>query len=203
MLTLQIHYKRTIKNRKPISNLCLRYYLNTTMEIPDFKELFNYNHTVRQNYIDAFKQKISWEDMIKNRETGWLSLKDTLLHIIWVEDSWINYSVQGLEDPNRPFPYSKYNSWNAVDDYNLTSTLKIKNHLSSLMPKDLWRSVSRINIDGIRRTTIVRDVLIHVLVEELHHRGEIIAILWQMNIQPPDMGWLSVMKKTDPVWVLM
>jgi uncharacterized damage-inducible protein DinB len=61
--------------------------------------------------------------------------------------------------------------------------------------------VSRLNIDGIRRTTIVRDVLIHVIVE-VHHRGEIIGILWQMNFQPPDMGWLSVMKKTDPVWVL-
>jgi len=45
-------------------------------------------------------------------------------------------------------------------------------------------------------------VLIHVMAEELHHRGEIIAILWQMNIQPPDMGWLSVMKKTDQLWVL-
>ena len=41
--------------------------------------------------------------MIKNHETAWLSLKDTLLHIIWAEDSWINYSIQGLEDPNRPF----------------------------------------------------------------------------------------------------
>jgi uncharacterized damage-inducible protein DinB len=38
-------------------------------------------------------------------------------------------------------------------------------------------------------------VLIHVFTEELHHRGEIIVILWQMDIQPPDMGWLSVMKK--------
>jgi uncharacterized damage-inducible protein DinB len=102
------------------------------MEISDFKELFDYNHTVRQNYIDGFKQKLSWEDMIKNRETGWLSLKDTLLHIIWVEDSWINYSIQGLEDPNRPFPYSKYESWNAIDDYNLNSALKINNYLSSL-----------------------------------------------------------------------
>jgi uncharacterized damage-inducible protein DinB len=172
------------------------------MEIPDFKELFNYNHTVRQNYIDAFKQKLSWEDMIKNRETGWLSLKDTLLHIIWVEDSWINYSIQGLEDPNRPFPYSSYNSWNIIDDYNLNSTSKINNYLDSLRPNDLWRPVSRLNIDGIRRTTIVREVLIHVIAEELHHRGEIIAILWQMNFQPPDMGWLSIMKKTDPVWVL-
>jgi uncharacterized damage-inducible protein DinB len=172
------------------------------MEISDFKELFNYNHTVRQNYIDTFKEKLSWEDMIKNRETGWLSLKDTLLHIIWVEDSWINYSIQDLEDPNRPFPYSNYNSWNAIDDYNISSTLKINNYLSSLSANDLRRPVSRINNDRVKRTTIVRDVLIHVVTEELHHRGEIIGILWQMNFQPPDMGWLSVMKKTNPVWVL-
>jgi uncharacterized damage-inducible protein DinB len=74
--------------------------------------------------------------------------------------------------------------------------------LSSLTPNDLLRPVSRNNNDGIRRTTVVRDVLIHVMTEELHHRGEIIAVLWQMNFQPPDMSWLSVMKKTDPVWVL-
>ena len=172
------------------------------MEISDFKELFNYNHTVRQNYIDAFKQKLSWEDMIKNHETGWLSLKDTMLHIIWVEDSWINYSIQDLEDPNRPFPYSKYNSWNEIDRYNCNSTLKVNNYLNSLNMNDLSKPVSRLNKDGIRRTTIVRDVLIHVMTEELHHRGEIIAILWQLNFQPPDMGWLSVMKKTDPIWIL-
>jgi uncharacterized damage-inducible protein DinB len=180
----------------------LQNHSNIIMETSDFKELFNYNHKVRQDYIDAFKEKLSWEDIIKNRETGWLSLKDTLLHIIWVEDSWINYSIQGLEDPNRPFPYSNYKSWNAIDDYNLTSKLKINNYLDSLTSNDLLKPVSRINKDGIRRHTIVRDVLTHVITEELHHRGEIIAVLWQMNIQPPDMGWLSVMKKTDPVWVL-
>jgi uncharacterized damage-inducible protein DinB len=43
----------------------------------------------------------------------------------------------------------------------------------------------------------------HVITEEIHHRGEIIAILWQMNIQPPDIArWLSVMQKTDPVWIM-
>ena len=44
----------------------------------------------------------------------------------------------------------------------------------------------------------VKDVLIHVLIEELHHRGEMIAILWQMDIQPPDMAWISVMKRQSP-----
>lgn len=78
----------------------------------------------------------------------------------------------------------------------------MNNYLSSLKLDNIYKSVSRINNDGIRRTTIVKDVLIHVITEELHHRGEIIAILWQINIQPPDMGWLSVMKKTDPIWVI-
>jgi uncharacterized damage-inducible protein DinB len=172
------------------------------MDPVDFKELFTYNHTVRQNYIHTFQKTLSWEDMVKNHETGWLSLKDTLLHIIWAEDSWINYSIRGLEDPNRPFPYSDYNSWDAIEDFNSRVISKVDNYLSSLTPESLYKSVSRINKDGIKRNTIVKEVLIHVLTEELHHRGEIIAILWQMNIQPPDMGWLSVMKKTDPVWIL-
>ena len=38
----------------------------------------------------------------------------------------------------------------------------------------------------------------YVITEGLHHRGEIIAILWQLNIQPPEMGWLSVLGKTHP-----
>jgi hypothetical protein len=40
----------------------------------------------------------------------------------------------------------------------------------------------------------VKDVLVHVFTE-LHQRGEMTAILWQMDIEPPDMDWLSVMKK--------
>jgi uncharacterized damage-inducible protein DinB len=172
------------------------------MDPLDFRELFTYNHTVRQNYIDTFKKTLSWELMIKNHETGWQSLKDTLLHIIWVEDSWINYSIHGLEDPNRPFPYSKYDSWKYIEEYNLKVISKVDNYLSSLTAESLYKPVSRLNKDGIRRNTIAKEVLIHVFTEELHHRGEIIAILWQMDIQPSDMGWLSVMKKTDPIWIM-
>jgi uncharacterized damage-inducible protein DinB len=33
------------------------------------------------------------------------------------------------------------------------------------------------------------DILIHVFEEEVHHRGELIALLWQMDVEPPLMGW--------------
>ena len=172
------------------------------MEPSDIKELFMYNHTVRQNYIDEFQKKIPWQEMVRNHDIAWLSLKDTLLHIIWVEDTWINYSIQGLEDPNRPFNYSKYQTWNSIIEYNSRIISKVDEYLSNIKLEDLDRKVWRINNDGIKRTSRIKDVLIHVVTEELHHRGEIIAILWQMNIEPPDMGWLSIMKKTDPLWIM-
>jgi uncharacterized damage-inducible protein DinB len=147
------------------------------MDPLDIKELFTYNHTVRQNYIDGFKKTLSWEQMIKNYETAWLSLKDTHLHIIWAEDSWINYSIQGLEDPNRPFPYSHYNSWKYIEDYNFKVISKVDNYLSLLTAESLCKPVSRLNKDGVRRNTIAKDVLIHLFTDDLHHRGDIISIL--------------------------
>jgi uncharacterized damage-inducible protein DinB len=194
----------TTINKKYLFVLECAYVLGKTviMEPSDIKELFMYNHTVRQSYIDEFKKNIPWQEMVRNHETSWLSLKDTLLHIIWVEDTWINYSIQGLEDPYRPFNYSNYQTWNSIIEYNSRTVSKVDEYLSNIKLEDLDRKVSRINNDGIKRTSRIKDVLIHVVTEEIHHRGEIIAILWQMNIEPPDMGWLSIMKKTDPLWVM-
>ena len=169
-------------------------------EIESIREFFEYNNRVRTNYMQLMIKDISWEEFVKNRETSWLSLKDTMLHIIWVNDSWINYSINGLEDPNRPFPFAKYSTWDSIMNYNLMVASKVTEYLSKLTPVEMSRIVSRVNNDGIKRTIKVRDVLLHVFGEELHHRGEIIAMLWQMNRQPPDMGWASVMKKTYPSW---
>jgi uncharacterized damage-inducible protein DinB len=123
------------------------------MDLEDFRELFEYNHQVRKNYLQTFQKIISWEEMNKNRETAWLSMKDTLLHIMWVEDTWINYSIQGLDDPNRPFPYQKYQTWNALIDYNQEVISKTKKYLSNIQTEDLLKPVLRVNNDGVRRTS--------------------------------------------------
>jgi uncharacterized damage-inducible protein DinB len=140
--------------------------------------------------------------MNKNRETAWVYMKDTLLCIMWVGDTWINYSIQALEDPNGPFPYHKYQTWNALIDYNQQVTSKTKKYLSDIQKKDLLKRVFRVNNDGIRRRSPVKDALIHVFIEELRHRDDKIAIPWQIDIEPLDMSWLSVMKKTIPLWVM-
>ena len=69
-----------------------------------------------------------------------------------------------------------------IEEYNSKVTSKVDIYLSSIKQEDLDRKVYRVNNDGIRRISRIKDVLIHVITEELPHRGEIIAMLWQMNI---------------------
>jgi hypothetical protein len=61
-------------------------YMSFTDGFEDLRDLFEYNHQVRKNYMHSFQKIILWEDMIKNRETAWLSMKDTILHMMWVVD---------------------------------------------------------------------------------------------------------------------
>jgi uncharacterized damage-inducible protein DinB len=73
-------------------------------------------------------------------------------------------------------------------------------YLASIKDADLDRRIWRVNNDGVRRNMKARDALIHVFTEEVYHRGEMIAMLWQMDVQPPDMGWLPTLKRTEPEW---
>jgi uncharacterized damage-inducible protein DinB len=92
-------------------------------------------------------------------------LRDTLLHIIWAEDCWINYSIQGLEDHNRPFNYSRYQTCNSMTDYNSKVISKVDEDLYNINQEDLDRKVWKINNDGIRITSKVKDILMHVIIE--------------------------------------
>jgi uncharacterized damage-inducible protein DinB len=62
-------------------------------------------------------------------------------------------------------------------------------YLDSLSARDL-KGKRKVTCDGGETVEVTaEDVLIHVFEEEVHHRGELIALLWQMNIEPPPMGW--------------
>jgi uncharacterized damage-inducible protein DinB len=42
---------------------------------------------------------------------------------------------------------------------------------------------------GKLETVTAEDILVHVFEEEVHHRGELIALFWQMDIKPPLIGY--------------
>ena len=39
------------------------------------------------------------------------------------------------------------------------------------------------------------DVLMQVSIEQAHHIGEIIALLWQLDVEPPEMTWIMNIRR--------
>ena len=78
------------------------------VDIINFKEFFTYNHTVRQDCMKNFSEILFWNRMIKNHETGWRALKDTLSYTIWAEESWINIQFKA-QKILRPFHFYNFN----------------------------------------------------------------------------------------------
>jgi uncharacterized damage-inducible protein DinB len=52
-----------------------------------------------------------------------------------------------------------------------------------------------IKVDWFEKEQSLADVLMQVTIEQAHHLGEIIALLWQHNIEPPEMTWIGVKEK--------
>jgi uncharacterized damage-inducible protein DinB len=65
----------------------------------------------------------------------------------------------------------------------------IRNFLQNLKSKDLSRPFYYLNDEGkiVRRRLV--DLLWHMVEEELQHRGEMNALLWQDDIDPPIISW--------------
>ena len=37
----------------------------------------------------------------------------------------------------------------------------------------------------------VEDVLVHAFIDELAHLGELICLMWQMDVKPPHVNWIA------------
>jgi uncharacterized damage-inducible protein DinB len=66
---------------------------------------------------------------------------------------------------------------------------RMQNYLDSLPKEGLRKTYTAKDDYGKAIKITAEDVLVHVFEEEIHHRGELNALLWQMGIDPPPMGW--------------
>jgi uncharacterized damage-inducible protein DinB len=69
--------------------------------------------------------------------------------------------------------------------------------LAALKDKDLGR---RVKPEWKERSHPLSDGLMQVTLEQAHHLGELIALFWQIDVEPPEMTWIDVrlLMKGDP-----
>jgi uncharacterized damage-inducible protein DinB len=157
--------------------------------VVDVKNLLEYNEEVRHRYFDALT-KLPWDELIKNREASFHSLRNIFIHTLGAIDYWLDFLLKEQLHSHREF--DEYNSIEDVRKYMQQVEARLQRYLDSRSSKELIEKYTLTNDAGENIEITAEDVLIHVFEEEVHHRGEIIGLLWQMGVEPPLMGWKNL-----------
>jgi len=155
-------------------------------------KLLEYSQFLRHKYLETIS-KLLWEDVVKDRGASFPSLRDIYLHIVFVMDAYINYVLQG--NPNYPnVNYNEYDSIEKITKYLEQVESKANAYLSKVTPEELARNIERKRKDGSTSFIPVEDMLLDLFQEETHHRGELIALLWQMDVKPPHKSFIQYLR---------
>jgi uncharacterized damage-inducible protein DinB len=156
------------------------------MYMIDVVKVSEYSQYLRHEYLKKLKA-LPWKDVIRDRGASFGSLRNIYLHCISVLDFY-NHFFKG-EPSFQRINYDDFDSVEKISEYLEQVESEFNDFLSKLTREERSRKIERKYEDGSIVMATIEDYLFHIFQEETHHRGEFIALLWQMDVDPPHMGW--------------
>jgi len=156
-------------------------------DLHSIREWFEYNDYVRKKYLKLL-ETIPETQLTTDIGASFPTILDIFEHIFFAYRLWLNEMFSGipLEDEDvfgrRCMSLEELNAdAEKMNPFILDFVGKLQSH-------DLDRWIERPR-DGENFRFNVKNMLWHLVEEELQHRGELNALLWQMEIDPPITGW--------------
>jgi uncharacterized damage-inducible protein DinB len=154
-------------------------------EFDTIRELYRYNSAVRKKYIRTI-WRLPPRQRYKDRGGSFPSLVDIYMHVLDAYRGWF-ISVYGNGKTFDEYPLGqRYTRSEAKKETDAVDRL-LQKVLREVGPRGLnkilsWRGRRPFKIS-------VRNMLLHMVEEELQHRGEMNALLWQIDVNPPVTGF--------------
>ena len=151
----------------------------------DIKDLLAYNDAERRAFFKAFA-KLSWGEFTKNRKASFDSIRNIFIHTLNATDYWLDFLQNENQCSKKKF--EEYKTLKEIGTYMQHVENRMTKYIQSLSPEDLKKKYTG-RRKGKLETVTAEDILVHVFEEEVHHRGELIALFWQIGIKPPLIGY--------------
>jgi uncharacterized damage-inducible protein DinB len=151
-------------------------------------ELHQYMSRVRSNFANKLAE-LPWSEVEKNREASFYSMKNILLHMIDNEDWMVNWVIHNRSKDYARRKSEEYTNMKMVLDHLEEVEEKSIQYFTKTDVTELSRRVNFTTSAGKTFDLTVEECLFQSFTEQLYHLGELIALLWQDNIEPPKMQW--------------
>lgn len=158
----------------------------------DIADWVRYNHAVRELYFDSLV-KLTWEQVVRPRGISFDNIRNVFIHLTFVEDRWINYTIlcrfKECLDPD----FNNYNNFYQLQRYMISVKDSTEKFLKTLTVESLKRTIVVPWGDKPDLSISVETGLSHMVMEDLVHYGELSAMLWQMDKEPPYLAFWRYM----------
>jgi uncharacterized damage-inducible protein DinB len=158
------------------------------------RDLFEYSQTLRNRYLEQIAT-LPWEDVVKSCGASFDSLRNIFLRTVDVEDRLVNYVISGRTKDWVSRSPDEFRDMDSIKKRATEVESKAKAYMARMEPAELERKVELPR--GAMPSIMVRveDVLVHTSLENIQHFRELIALLWQMDIEPPHLGWIGHLQR--------
>ncbi|HTT45867.1 MAG TPA: DinB family protein [Thermoplasmata archaeon] len=171
-------------------------------EVETFRAWFSYLADTRQTYLDTL-EKLPPAERSRDRGASYPSLLDIFAHSQGALYFWMKSCA------TFPFPPQE-------GDADAPPSIEMLRKDETYVQTQIGRVMAELTPAGLARTIVrpkggrhdhechipVREALWHLVEEELQHRGEINALLWQIDVDAPVVSWIkwdhSVGRIRDP-----
>jgi uncharacterized damage-inducible protein DinB len=158
-------------------------------------DLMEFVHELREDFFEC-AARLGWKEFTKDRGVSMRSFRDIFLHLAYVEEQHVTEFCEGRRTPWMPevmkIPRDRY--------LNLTEVRRRLRSVRAMGDRRFkkWNSPEELEKPAVWVAAkkyplrLSRDsALAQCLTEHLLHLGEVEAMLWQMDVEPPTTFWID------------
>jgi uncharacterized damage-inducible protein DinB len=158
------------------------------MDQSELQRMVAYHSWSRGKYLDLF-ERLPWKALTRKRGSTFESIRNVYLHILAVYASWLETyfrrrELKGVTSQLSEKRFDTFKSVSQIRALDRKIDAVAKSVVAELETKDLDRKRWD-KYRGKRSALTPREVIWHMIEEDFLHRGEIICMLWQDEIEPP------------------
>jgi len=143
-------------------------------------------------------EEIPWSIITASSGASFDSIRNIFVHSLQAEHFWIRRlggkSFEGIYGA----PFEKYENIDSIKEYADMVEAETNEYLENLTNQERQSEFEWKARDGSTHCSVTEDILMHLVEEEIHHRGEIMCIYWQHDIQAPYVSYTVYKGQTAP-----